>query len=135
MEARWYVVDLLFARVPEQPGSTMFCESSSVLFEAANGDSAYDRALQWADHHTAHSDFAFVGVRHIHSLDQSPGDGVEVGGRFFEDVDPWGRRDELIPPRHEIPIIVFEANTTTPVGDLLDEDSEAKIQRFFSGTD
>ncbi|MBX3280370.1 MAG: hypothetical protein KF868_20425 [Acidobacteria bacterium] len=128
-------MDLLFARVAEQPGSSVFCESSSVLFEAATAGVAYDRALEWAGRHTEHTDFEFVGVRHIHSLDDTPGDGVEVGGRFFEDVDPWERRDELIPPRHEIPVIVFEANPTTPVGRLLDEDTEVKIQRFFSGTE
>lgn len=41
----------------------------------------------------------------------------------------------FIPPRHEIPVIVFEANPTTPVGNLLDEDTEARIQRFFPGTE
>ena len=132
METRWYVVDLLFARTPERPSSTVFCESCLVLFEAPGALNAYDRALEWAARHTEGTDFKLVGITHIHSLNEPPGDGIEVGGRFFEDQDPWGRRNELIPPLEEIPVVLFEANPNTPIGKLLDEDTNAKVRRFFT---
>ena len=128
----WYLAQLLFAQAPDDLQAAVLCESSFVLFEATSARQAYDKAIDWGHHHEAESTFTLLGVQHLNSLDQPPGDGVEVGGEFFEESAVWMRRDELIPARDEIPVIVFEQNSDTPIEELIDGDTEAKLRKLFS---
>ena len=131
MELRWYVADLLFAQATEETCATVLCESSQVLLEALNADHAYVKAMEWARRHEEDSSMKLVGVRHLHSLTEPPGDGCEVGGGFFEEPGIWERRDELIPPKDEIPVLVLERNPNTPVGELIDDETKAKLHKLF----
>jgi Domain of unknown function (DUF4288) len=131
MNARWYLAQLLFAQATENVEAAVLCESSYVLFEAASAREAYDKAVDWGHKHEQDSTFSLLGVRHLNSLDEPPADGVEVGGGFFEETAAWMRINELIPARDEIPIIVFEQNPDTPIGELIDDDTDAKLRRLF----
>jgi hypothetical protein len=132
----WYVAELLFARPKQEDEANVACESSLVLLEAPTALEAYEKALRWAEEHENGEgrvfNFKFVGVQHLHSLDEEqPGDGSEIGGGFFESEDVWERRDELIPPRDEIPVIRFEAHPDSPIQDLLSEEHQTRIRRVL----
>lgn len=131
----WYLAQLLFAEPTEDLQASVLCESSYVLFRAETATLAYDKAMEWGHRHEDESAFAFLGVRHMNSLDEPPGDGVELGGGFFEEVAVWLRRDEWIPPREEIPVIVLEQNPDTPIGELADDDTKARLRRLFGRDD
>ena len=132
LDPQWYVVDVLFAEHPNQGADTVLCESCTVLFHADSAEAAYDRALGWADAHVSESRLRLVGIVHMHSLIEAPGDGVEIAGSFTEQPNPWDRLDELVPPREQIPVVVLERNLDTPVGELLDEDTLARLRRVAS---
>jgi hypothetical protein len=51
--------------------------------------------------------------------DDQPGDGSEIGGRFYEALDIWQRVESLIPKKEEIPVIMWERHPNTPVGELM----------------
>ena len=129
--ALWYLAQLLFAQTAENLEDTVLCESSYVLFEAVSARIAYDKAVEWGHQHEQKSPFSFLGVRHLNYIDEPPADGVEVGGGFFEETGAWMRRDELIPERDEIPILVFEQNPDTPVGALIDDEKQARLRKLF----
>ena len=128
----WYVADLLFAQLPMPGERRVACESCHVLFNASSALEVYDRSATWAESHIEGTPFHFVGVTHIRSLDDSqPTDGTEIGGQFFDDVDVWERKDELIPNRHEIPVVVWEQNPDTPIGDLMTSDQKKQLKNIF----
>jgi hypothetical protein len=131
METAWYVVDLLFAQLPEEGSTTVLCESSQVLFQAPTAEAAYDRGVEWARGHEQEAPFAFVGVRHVYSLDDPPGDGCEVGGHFFEEMGVWEQPDRFIPAREEIPIIQLESRPDEPVESLMSDETKAKMRKIF----
>ncbi len=131
MTKYWYVADLLFAQRSDGESKTVLCESSQVLFEAPTAEAAYDKALAWARQHEQDSAFRFVGVMQIHSLDSAPCDGCEIGGEFFEESGVWERVAEFVPPKEEIPVIILERDSDTPVGELISEETKAVLRRLF----
>jgi len=132
LEPRWYIVELLFAERPANGDDTVLSETCSVLFHADSAMAAYDRGLDWADEHVRDSRLCLVGVIHIHSLNEAPGDGVEIAGSFSERKSPWDRLEEIVPPREQIPVVLLEANLDRPIGDLVDDDTLAAMRRVAS---
>jgi len=129
----WYLAQLLFAQATEDPEASVLCESSYVLFEAASAVEAYQKSEAWGHRHESGSSFSFFGVAHLNSVREPPGDGVEVGGGFFEEPAAWSRQHELIPPRDEIPVIVLERNLDTPIGELMSEEQRSTVHKLLAG--
>jgi len=127
----WYVVDMLFARKPKSGKSTVKCELCNVLFEAPSALDACCKAKPWAEDHSRDGGFFLVGIQHVRSLVDAPGDGAEIGGSFFDEVDPWGRKAELIPDLNEIPTIKFEHNPEKPVGELISDKAKQQLREVF----
>ncbi len=126
----WYVAGMIFAQPPKAGQEKFVCESSDVLFEAANADAAYEKALAWAGDHEKRSIWGlrFVGVYYLRSLDKArPGDGTELGGRLYDEEKVWARRDELIPPKHQLKAIVWE-RSNRPLKELLDDDQLRRLR-------
>jgi hypothetical protein len=129
---RWYVVHLLFAQLPKDEKSSGKCESCHVLFHAVSALAAYDKGVAWAQSHIEDTNFHFVGVEHIHSLDDDPPvDGTEIGGSFFDEENIWERQGEFIPEKENIPAIMWEANSGIPVGELMTEKQKKDIKEIF----
>jgi hypothetical protein len=128
---RWYVVHLLFAQLPKEEKSSVKCESCHVLFHAPSALAAYDKGVTWAQSHIEDTNFQFVGVEHIHSLDDDPADGTEVGGSFFDEENIWERKSEFIPEKENIPAIMWEVNMDVPVGELMTEKQKKDIKEIF----
>ncbi len=131
----WYVVDLLFAQTESDATGNFLCETCQILFSAPSALAAYDRGVSWAAEHTADGQFQFVGVEHIHSLDDEPKDGVEIGGTFYESEDVWQRKSELIPEKAELTAIRWEENGDVPLGELMDDKRKDVLKRALEGTD
>lgn len=132
----WYVADLLFAQPKQEGKAAVTCEASQVLLEAPTAREAYAKAIRWAEQHENGEgglfNFRFVGVEHLHSLEEErPGDGSEIGGGFYESPDVWERRDELIPQQSDIPVIRYEANPDSPIGELLTEEQQERIRKVM----
>jgi hypothetical protein len=95
-------------------------------------DRTNDKACRWAESHREDSLFHFVGVQHIHSLDDNKRvDGAEIGGGFFDDENVWERKDELIPEKGKIPAIMWEQNLDVPVGELMSAKQKRDIKEIF----
>jgi hypothetical protein len=128
----WYIADLLFAQLPIPGDERVACESCNVLFEAQSASEVYDRSATWAEEHIQGTQFHFLGVTHIRSLsDSQPTNGTEIGGEFFDDVNVWERRDELIPDKNQIPVIVWEQNPHTPIDDLMTVEQKKQLKQIF----
>jgi hypothetical protein len=125
----WYVVHLLFAGEPQAEGKPVLCESCQVLFDAPTALAACDRGEAWGREYERGSPMKLLGIEWVHRLDEAPGDGVEVGGRFMDVDDPWGRRDELIPPREELKAVLWE--TDTPIGEMMSDEQIERLHRYF----
>jgi len=125
----WYVVHLLFAGEPEGEDKRALCESCQVLFQAESALAACDRGEAWAREHERESQSKLLGIEWVHRLDQAPADGVEVGGRFQDIDDPWGRRDQLIPPREELKAVLWE--TDTPIGEMMSDEQLERLSRYL----
>jgi hypothetical protein len=54
-----------------------------------------------------------------------------VGGQFFEETGVWEQPDRFIPAREEIPIIQLEGHPDEPVGDLVSDETKARMRRIF----
>jgi hypothetical protein len=103
-----------------------------VLFHASSALAAYDKGVAWAQSHIKDTKFHFVGVEHIHSLDDDqPVDGTEIGGSFFDEENIWERKSEFIPEKENIQAIMWEANRDVPVGDLMTEKQKKDIKEIF----
>jgi hypothetical protein len=126
----WYVVHLLFAQDADPGSRNSICETCQVLFEAAEAEAAYAKGQQWAAEHARDSRFRLVGIEHIKSLDEEPGDGCEVGGSFFEKEDVWQRVSELIPSKDELSIIKWERNPNTPIGELMTDPQKEALKEL-----
>src|SRR5215218_9627725 len=111
----WYVVHLMFAGPPDAEGKSVLCETSQVLIEAESALAACDRGEAWGREHEKQSGMRLLGIEYLHKMDEAPGDGVEVGGMYTEIDDPWGRRDELIPPRDKLIGVQWESDV--PIGE------------------
>ena len=128
----WYVANILFAQRTEGDQSEVLCEDCDVLFEAETAVEAYGKASTWADEYTREGAFEFLGVLNVYNLDdERPGDGVEVGGRFFYDRDPWGTR--AVPDMNEIMTIRGEAEPDATVGELASDETIRNMKRIFGG--
>jgi hypothetical protein len=128
----WYVVDLLFAQQPEEGQFKVMCESCNVLFEAPSAVEACRKAMSWAKEHSEDAGFALVGIQHVQGLEEErPGDGSEIGGSFHEEIDPWGRKAELIPNLREIPIFRWEGNPDRPIKDLMTDEQVEFFKKIF----
>jgi hypothetical protein len=129
---RWYVVHLLFAQKPKEGKQRVKCESCQVLMEAPSALIAYDKGIMWAQSHIKDHNFDFLGIEHIHSLDdEQPTDGTEIGGSFFDRKDVWKRRSELIPEKNKIPAILWEQSRDVPVGELMTEKQKQTLKEIF----
>lgn len=129
---KWYVVFLLFAQKPKKGKRVVKCESCQVLIEAPSALAAYDKGVAWAKSHIQGSKFHFLGIEHIHSLDdEKPEDGTEIGGIFFDKKDVWERKDELIPEKSKISAIMWEQNMDVPIGELMTEEQKQTIKEVF----
>ena len=112
---------MLFAQPKVERVESVVCEECDVLFEAPTAFEAYDKALAWAaDYADDSTELALVGIENVRSLSESPADGVEVGGGFFESEDVWERQGE-IPARDEILTIRAELAPKTTVSEMLDD--------------
>jgi len=128
----WYIADLLFAQLPVPGEERVTCESCNVLLEAPSALDVYDKAATWAESHIEGTAFQFLGITHIHSLsDSQPNDGTEIGGQFFDDANVWERRDELIPDKNQIPVIIWEQNPETPIGDMMTAEQKKQLKQIF----
>ena len=128
----WYVVDIVFAQKPEGDQSAVICETSNVLFEAPTALDACRKVVPWAEEHVRDTNFHVLGIQHVRSLhEHQPADGTEIGGSFFEERDPWRRKEEIIPDLNEIPTIMFEAHPHTPIKDLVPEATVQKAKKIF----
>jgi len=131
----WYVVHLLFAQQDKAGSSSFRCESCHVLFHAPSALVAYDKGVAWAGSHIEGTSFQFVGVEHIRDLDEEqPTDGTEINGEFFEEENIWQRKDEFIPEKMQIPAIVWERDSDTPIIEMMSEEKVQNLKQFF-GTD
>jgi hypothetical protein len=124
----WYVVDLLFAQEQRPDRSTVTCEMCNVLFDAPSALDACRKAIPWAEDHSQDTLFSLVGIQNVRSLDEAPGDGVEIGGSFFDEADPWGRKDELIPDLSKMGTIMFESNPDKPIGEMMTEETKKRLR-------
>lgn len=128
----WYVAQILLAQKPTKNRSRVLCETCHVLLQAATARKAYRKAQTWATKRALTTGFCVVGVQHITDLsDKQIGDGTEVGGHFFYKVDPWSRRDKLIPHPDDIPIMRLEANAQSTVGELATKKQLRMIKDMF----
>ena len=124
----WYVVEIIFAEKPTEPQESTICESCDVLFEAASTLEACDKAKIWADEHIIDSKLHFLGISRAWDLEEKrPDDGSEIAGEFYEENDPWGRKDELIPHMSELDAIKWEQAADIPVKDIFPEDELARV--------
>ena len=129
----WYVVEMLFAQPPTDSAESAVCEQCDVLFEAPSALAAYQKGIAWATNYADNpAEQRFVGIENVRSLNEPPGDGVEVGGGFFESDDVWDRLDEL-PAPEDIVEIRAEFNPETKVGDLLNEQKRRIWDRLSEG--
>ena len=128
----WYVAHLLFAQRPEKGRRRVLCESCQVLLRASSALRCYDRALTWGRRHEKEGNFRLVGVQHIKPLDDEvPGDGSEIGGRFYNALDVWKRVQKHVPKKCDIPVIMWESHKTTPVGKMMTADQKRIARRMF----
>jgi hypothetical protein len=128
----WYVVDILFAQKSDCSSEIVQCESCNVLFEAPSALIAYEKAEKWAAEHEKDSAFKYVGICNVKSLGCTTlGEGTEVGGSFFEEKYFWNRINDFIPDKSEIAAIVLEANTNTPIGELMSDETKKRIGEQF----
>lgn len=128
----WYIADIVLAKKPSEPKPTVVCESCDVLFEAVSAREAYQKALSWAKEYTKEGDFHLLGITSIWDVgDEQPGDGTELSGSFFEEVDPWGRINELIPDPNDIRGIELEDHLDTPVGQLMTDEQKRMAERLL----
>ena len=131
----WYLVDLLFAQPESKNEENVMCETCQVLFSAPSALVAYDKGTSWAAEHIEGREFKFVGVEYIQSVNEEPADGVEVGGRFYESEDMWQRKDELIPEKNDIRVIMWEQNSDVPIGEMITEQQLNAAKRIFGERD
>jgi hypothetical protein len=132
----WYVVDILFAKKSESGSDIIQCESCCVLFEAPSALIAYEKAEKWGAEHEKDSAFKYVGIHNLwRLLDDTLGEGTEVGGEFFEEEYFWQRIDTFIPDKNEIPEIKFEANKDVPVGKLISDETKKRLRKFMGNED
>jgi hypothetical protein len=128
----WYVAHLLFAQKPEKGRRRVMCESCRVLFQASSALECYDSALKWGKLHKQESRFHFVGIQKMHGLDEErPDHGSEIGGGFFNAYDVWKKRKTLIPKKHDIPVVVWETHSNTPIGELMTAKQKRDLPRIL----
>jgi hypothetical protein len=129
---RWYVVYLLFAQQPREGERSVKYESCQVLIEAPSALIAYDKGCVWAQSHVKDNNFHFLGIEHIHSLDdEQPVDGTEIGGSFFDEEDVWERRGELAPEKSKIAAIMWEQNSDVTIGEMMTEKQKQTLKEIF----
>lgn len=119
----WYLVDLLFTQPESESKQMYFCETCNVLFEAESSNEAYAKAIHWAEEHIIESlyDLTFLGITYISDILETPGDGVEICGRFLRMKDPWLRKDQLIKKQEETLAAQWESNANKTIGEALAE--------------
>ncbi len=128
----WYVVDILFAKSSDFDSDTVQCESCNVLFEAPSALAAYEKAENWGREYEKFNNFQYVGIHNLWSLDcDTPEEGTEVGGAFFEEQYFWQRIDTFIPDKNEIPTIKGEANRNIPIGELMSDEQKEQMRKIF----
>ena len=74
-----------------------------------------------------------LGVSHLTTIDEEPGNGVEICGHFFRKRDVWDRVHRMIPPPEELKAIVWERNRDIPVGEMLNKAQVCLLKRVLSG--
>jgi len=132
----WYVVDMLFAKKSDSGSDVVQCESSKVLFETPSALIAYEKAEKWGAEHEKDSAFKYAGIYNIRDLDcDTPGEGTEVGGSFFEEEYFWHRINDFIPDKNEIPLIKLEANKNVPIGKLISDEMKNRIKKVLDDED
>jgi hypothetical protein len=132
----WYVVDILFARKSAGGSDTAQCESCNVLFQAPSALIAYEKAEKWGAEHEKNSDFKYAGIHNLWDLDcDTPREGTEVGGSFFEENYFWHRINDFIPDKNEIAVIKLETNRNTPVGELISDEMKERIRKVLGNED
>ena len=136
MNDMWYVVDILFAQKSDSGSDVVQCESCNVMFEAPSALIAYEKAEKWGAEHEKDNAFKYVGIHHLWRLDcDTPGEGTEVGGSFFEEEYFWHRIDDFIPDKTEIPTIKLEANSNTPIGELMSDEQKRRLRKVLGEED
>jgi hypothetical protein len=119
----WYLAEILLAEIKTARRRTYICESCNVLFQAPTAAEAYDKAMEWGRARAAAEPRAMdlLGVCHLTTIDDEPGDGIEISGRFFRKRDVWDQAHRMVPPPEKLNAIFWERNQDTPIGELLDK--------------
>jgi hypothetical protein len=107
----------------------------NVLFQAPTAAEAYQQAMEWGRARATElpASVDLLGVSQLTTIDEEPGNGVEICGHFFRKRDVWNRDDTMVPPPEELKAIVWERNRDTPVGELLSERQVHLLERVMSG--
>lgn len=117
----WYLVDLLFTEPRRDSKQMYFCETCNVLFEAESSSEAYKKAIDWAKQHIDDSLFEqdFLGITFVSQVTDTPGDGVEVSGRFLRMKNPWQRMDRLVQNIENTNAYQWESESDQTIGEAL----------------
>jgi hypothetical protein len=121
-EARmWYVAVVMMAQPKARGRRRYLCETCNVLLSARGAAAAYRKAIAWGTRYESESIYGLklLGITVLHEIGEEIGDGVDISGRFFQKMDVWSRRREIVPPPEQLQAIRIAQNRNTPLGELL----------------
>jgi hypothetical protein len=127
----WYLAEILLAE-PQQPViSDYHCEACNVVFQAADSEEAYRKALVWGNAYAseAPATMQLLGVSNLTTIGEDLRDGTEVCGRFFRSRDAWDQIAELVPAPEQLKAIQWERNQNIPIEELLSSEQIENVKR------
>lgn len=133
----WYLAEILFAKPKQDNRRMYFCESCDVLFEATSANEAYQKAENWGQNYVADASgrIELLGISDLTIVGETLCDGTEICGRYFQKLDVWERKDDLIPAPEELKAILWEGNQDTPVVKMLDSSQLKLLKERFENSD
>ena len=117
----WYIAVIVLTE-PEKMGRKRYsCESCNVLIEATSAIHAYEKSTAWGiDAASKHVyGYSLFGIQGLWQIGGVIGDGVDISGRFYEKLEVWKRKDELIPDRDSLSAIRIEGSMDEKLGDII----------------
>ncbi len=117
----WYVAVVMMAQPKQPPRRRYLCESCNVLLSAPNAAEAYRKAVAWGTHYESISIYGLklLGISVLHEIGSAIGDGVDISGCFYQKLDVWDRRSQIIPGPEELQAIRIAQNMDKTLGELL----------------
>ena len=110
MASKWYLASVLLAKERKPHGRVVACETCDVIIHAANALAAQRKAMRWLERYAKTSTLRPVGVTALTSIEEAPGDGIEVAGRFFESRKAWKGLRESIPSPEALAAVRWEGH-------------------------